>query len=366
MDSNWISANYEYLQLPIHIKCDNKYFQELKDRYDRILTAFNSTELSILSHFSNQILESITAYYKNNTIESYELIHNLLLDLSKDPCSSLCFSKLKDCAIPKTRKGDSQFFRAREGTSYIEYPANEMGYVPFEQRTKCAENRYSLAGIPCLYLGNTSYVCWLEMNRPSDDKFCVSPFYIDSDLSFFNIAIPIFRLKEAIDRNRRDEFMFLMKAYLLEIATSFCIEQSDRHFHSEYIVSQNIMKSCIRQKQNGIIFYTTRAVDNLLSLVCGINIALYIDFNDNEKKSIIFEEKTEHGDSVNYAMFKNLLSCQNCERYNLAVDQSDFIANIGNIDNQIKYSETQFHEFDNYIFTHWKRAKDKAKIMNNN
>ena len=149
-----------------------------------------------------------------------------------------------------------------------------------------------------------------------------------------------------------------MKAYLLEIATSFYVEQNDRHFHSEYIVSQNIMRSCIRQKLNGIIFYTTRAVDNVLSLVCGINIALFIDYNEDGEKSIIFEEKTKHGDAINYAMFKNLLPCQNYERYNLAVDQTDFIANIGGIDNQIKYSETQFHEFDNYIYTHWKNGKN--------
>lgn len=358
MNSHWITKNYDSLRLPIHIKKDKDYFQVLKDRYDKILTAFCDTELSTLMRFSNQILESIKAYYKNDTIESYELIHKLLLDLSKDPCAILCFSQLQDCVIPKTLKGDAQFFRAREGTSYIEYPAKEMGYVPFEHRTKCAANRYSLAGIPCLYLGNTSYVCWLEMNRPSDDKFCVSPFYIDDDLSFFNIAIPIHRLKESIDKNFRDEFIFLMKAYLLEIATSFYVEQNDRHFHSEYIVSQNIMRSCIRQKLNGIIFYTTRAVDNVLSLVCGINIALFIDYNEDGEKSIIFEEKTKHGDAINYAMFKNLLPCQNYERYNLAVDQTDFIANIGGIDNQIKYSETQFHEFDNYIYTHWKNGKN--------
>ena len=235
-----------------------------------------------------------------------------------------------------------------------------MGFVPFSQRSKCAANRYSIAGIPCLYLGNTSYVCWLEMNCPSDDRFCVSPYKIDDDLRFFNIALPYFQIWDALEESKdRNEFIYLMKIYLLEIATSFHVKQSGRLFHSEYIVSQNIMRACMKLAMNGIIFYTTRASDNAMSLVCGINIAMFIDYSDDNNISSIFESKTEHGDSVNYAMYKNLLPCQNFVRFKLAVDYSPYISNIGRMDRQIPYRETVFHEFDNYIFANWKKPSSE-------
>lgn len=359
MEVQFFYDNADHLRLPIHIENDNDYLKTVQERYEAIINAFPFTddERSILKEYTNRILNSIKAYYTNDTIGSYEIIYKLLKELSEDTNSILCFSAFKDCLIPKNSNGQAQLFRAREGTSYIEYPASEMGYVPFSQRSKCAANRYSLAGIPCLYLGNTSYVCWLEMNRPSDDKFCVSPYWIDDELSFFNIAIPIVALYEEAQTDNRDRLFFLFKIYLLEIATSVHIKQGGRQFQSEYIISQNIMRACIKLGLNGIIFYTTRASDNAMSWVCGINIALFIDYSEDNYKSSIFDNKTKHGDGVNYAMFKNLLPCQNYTKYSLAVDETSFIANIGSIKYQIKYSETQFHEFDNYIFVRWKSTE---------
>lgn len=358
MDKTWFEENIDCLRLPIHIDSDADYMATLKQRYQEILSAFSGEELITLKSFTKHILDSIDAYYKNDTIESYEYIYELIYDLSKDPYANLCFSPFKDCAIPKNNDGNVQLFRAREGAPYAEYPAKEMGYVPFSQRSKCAANRYSLAGIPCLYLGNTSYVCWLEMNCPSDDKLCVSPYSIDDELFFCNIAIPCFRLYDSLKEDSdRQKFVYLMKMYLLEIATSFHVNQNGRQFHSEYIISQNIMRACVKLKFNGIVFYTTRASDNAMSLVCGINVAVFIDYSVENSTSRIFESKTEHGDSVNYAMYKNLLPCQNYVKFELAVDHSEYISNIGKMDKQIPYRETHFHEFDNYIFANWKKQE---------
>ena len=355
MNLDWISEHYKDLLLPIHIKEDSEYIDTIKKKYEDILLAFEGDEKTILLNFTNRIIESIYAYFKNDAVSSYEIIFSLMKELSEDPDASHCFSSFKDCSIPRNKKGNTQLFRAREGISYIEYHADKMGHVPFNQRSKCAANRYSIAGIPCLYLGNTSYVCWLEMGCPSDDKFCVSPYTIDGDLKFFNIAIPghtLYSMLEEEEENRH-LFMYMIKIYLLEIATSVHVKQNDRQFHSEYIVSQNIMKSCIKLNFNGIIYYSTHSSDNLMNLVCGYNIALYIDFKEEDDSSPIFESKTHHGDSVNYAMFKNTLPSFNNMQYDLAVHNTGDIANIGSFKNQIPYFETQFCKYDNFIFARW-------------
>lgn len=355
MNITWLENNVDTLRLPIHLDNDTDYIKEITERYDKILSAFSGTEAIELTKFTEQIIASVKAYYNSDTIESYDLVFQLMKELSTDSNAELCFSTFEKTKIPKNKSKHSQLFRAREGEPYIEYSADKMGYVPFEQRSKCAANRYSLAGIPCLYLGNTSYVCWLEMNCPSDDRFCVSPYTIDDSLSFFNIALPIEQLYSLLNEDNidRERFMFLMKIYLLEIATSVHIKQRNRQFNSEYIISQNIMRACKRLKVDGIIFYTTRASDNLMSSVCGYNIALYIDYQEDTNSSSIFDSSTKHGDSVNYAMFKNLLPSANLVKYDLAIYNTGDIPNIGSMKNQISYIETQFHLFDNYVFSHW-------------
>ena len=42
----------------------------------------------------------------------------------------------------------------------------EMFHIKYELRGKVQTQRCSFPGLPCLYLGCSSYVCWLELNRP--------------------------------------------------------------------------------------------------------------------------------------------------------------------------------------------------------
>ena len=52
-------------------------------------------------------------------------------------------------------------------------------------------------------------------------------------------------------------------------------------------------------------------------------------------------------------IFKNLLPSANPVKYDLAIYNTGDIPNIGSMKNQISYIETQFHLFDNYVFSHW-------------
>lgn len=42
----------------------------------------------------------------------------------------------------------------------------EMFHVPFELRHKVASQRYSIPGLPSLYLGGSLSACWVEMRQP--------------------------------------------------------------------------------------------------------------------------------------------------------------------------------------------------------
>jgi hypothetical protein len=50
----------------------------------------------------------------------------------------------------------------------------DMFHVPFSARRKVGPQRFSIPGLPCLYLGSSTYICWEELDRPSLDSLCFS------------------------------------------------------------------------------------------------------------------------------------------------------------------------------------------------
>ena len=59
----------------------------------------------------------------------------------------------------------------------------------------------SIPGIPSLYLGNTSYACWLELGCPAEYKFNVSPVLLDGTQKILNLAVMTRRQFELDDYN---------------------------------------------------------------------------------------------------------------------------------------------------------------------
>ena len=52
----------------------------------------------------------------------------------------------------------------------------DLFHVPFQDRHKAATCRYSIAQLPCLYLGGSAYVCWEESGQPPLNSFHLSRF----------------------------------------------------------------------------------------------------------------------------------------------------------------------------------------------
>jgi hypothetical protein len=46
----------------------------------------------------------------------------------------------------------------------------DLFHIPFEKRHEVTTQRFSIPGLPCLYLGGSVYVCWEELARPEFSK----------------------------------------------------------------------------------------------------------------------------------------------------------------------------------------------------
>lgn len=56
----------------------------------------------------------------------------------------------------------------------------DLFHIPFEERYKIRTNRYSISGNPALYFGDSTYVCWKEMEVSSCNIYYYSKFKINS------------------------------------------------------------------------------------------------------------------------------------------------------------------------------------------
>lgn len=68
-------------------------------------------------------------------------------------------------------------YRVRSERSEFNIPdRGDIFHVPFEKRRLVSNQRYSVTGLPCLYLGSSLWICWEELGRPPLDSLWVSRF----------------------------------------------------------------------------------------------------------------------------------------------------------------------------------------------
>lgn len=196
-----------------------------------------------------------------------------------------CDNKLADSLLTESRAfpgvlgTEIQFFRARTSDTAQTFSPKEMLHHPFRLRGMTGNYRFSIPGVTSLYLANSSYGCWIELGRPSEHDFNVSPFVLDGSQRVFNLAVMtrhIFHLKSD------DDVHCWIKLLVLMIATSYKVNEKSRVFKSEYIVSQSVMLACKRLGFAGVAYFSKR-VESELFAVTAINLALFAEYKKGQE-----------------------------------------------------------------------------------
>ena len=171
-------------------------------------------------------------------------------------------------------------YRIRSDRSEFTIPNRaDIFHVPFEKRRMVNNQRYSIAGLPCLYLGSSLWICWEELGRPPLDSIWVSRFRIVEPVSVLDFQFPphhVWRLFEALregtpkasERSSEGELKKrfnteFLKSYLvcwpLIAACSVRPESRSGPFVPEYIVPQLLLQ-WVAQENNvdGIRYFSAR------------------------------------------------------------------------------------------------------------
>jgi len=203
----------------------------------------------ILDDYNEQksvILYAIKSFRNGDIIESFNTIYHSYFSTITRKNKNLFF---------KTVERASPMFRIRVNGSNKPYKYSEMFHIPFDNVHMVTNQRFSLSGYPCLYLGNSTYCCWEELNRPDIERCNFSIFGNNSPLNLYDLSSP-------------NEITTPMDLHRLPLVTSCSLTLTDdaAPFKEEYIIPQAILQSLIRFKNqnptdvhlHGIIWLSTK------------------------------------------------------------------------------------------------------------
>ena len=343
------------LYAPYAVEKDGDYYEDLKAKYRKLIqvskdAGADDISLKIIKKYSEKVKEAVRLYYNGNISKSHNIIRNLVKDCADN---ELAVSTLVNSnAFPGIKGTEIQLFRARVSDSVHTYKVSEMLHLPFYMRGRTGNYRFSIPGIPSLYLGNSSYACWLELGRPAEHKFNVAPVILDGSQKIFNLAV-MSRNWFSLNELEEEDVHCWLKLFILMMATSYTVREENRTFKSEYIVSQSIMLACKELGYDGVAYFSKRVRDEIFAYAA-INLALFTPYQAKKNYSAVCD-RIKIDESFNYSMYKQLGPLDRKPTYDLRLTGTGLITKIGEYrkGRQFLYSDTEFAAFDKFLFATW-------------
>ncbi len=244
--------------------------------------------LPTLEKLSGKIVAAVRKYLEGYPYLAYKEIETSLsvIDIEK------LFSSLSGSTRTGGFQNDAEFFlecilhpplyrvRADRTVATANWPSRrDIFHVPFESRHRVANQRYSIAGLPCLYLGSSIWICWEELDRPDLDSIWVSRFRLAEEVRVLDfqfsptIAWHLFGVllrrskdanavappRELSDRFDEQFVASYILCWPLIAACSIRTDSGDGPFFPQYIVPQILLQWVTKEKRvDGIRYFSTR------------------------------------------------------------------------------------------------------------
>lgn len=163
-----------------------------------------------------------------------------------------------------------RLYKARKPESYYPFTNDEMFHIPYDKRKKVGNQRFSISGLPCLYLGSSTYVCWEEMER-NDFTYCnFCGFTNNKIMDVYDLSLPL------MISNLED-----IKRICIILACSLSAKREEL-FKVEYVLPQCLLQALLLRhhfyhrdkKLFGIKYISSHALN-------GDADCFKIDFGDN-------------------------------------------------------------------------------------
>ncbi|MEB9862917.1 hypothetical protein P4K22_29230 [Bacillus cereus] len=241
----------------------------------------------------NGIINSLKEYYKGFPSKAFIEFRRVLINNVSIP------NHFND--IKTLQNFDNEFlYKMRVGTDHV-FTSKEMFHIPLELRGIVSTYRYSIPGLPCIYLGSTPLTCWEELNKPDLNTVQTSVFKSD-DISYIDLSTPpvvfidkiikkfhdyvtIKKKRFLADRlNEPNEVISYLIIWPLMAACSVRVKNTTDTFKPEYIIPQLLLQF-IRYEGffDGVYYFSTK-VDNYSAATAELYKNFAFPAQDGEKR----------------------------------------------------------------------------------
>lgn len=235
------------------------------------------------------------------------------------------------------------FFRCRTG----KFQKREDLYpLPSNKLSFCSAQRYSLAGIPCLYLATTTYCCWMELGRP--EEFSASSYMpIESKKMPPRILNLAFSQQQMHNLGKDSRVAYLLFPLVMAVSVAVKNPRADANFRPEYTISHLVMR-CLREFGIAGVAYRSSRIDDVLGFPHTINLA--IPMFDLEKIFSGFSVTDPGTFSPQKHLCKEKRDASGSSYLNkfCTKENTDFYS-IACYGHRIDYQDTSFSDIDNYL-----------------
>ncbi|WP_222165913.1 hypothetical protein [Edaphocola aurantiacus] len=232
-----------------------KLFGEILDSSDNLCDGMNDKTFHEDYFKKNNrilrdgILKAVDVYYEGNPSGAYITLKEAL---EKSHLSNFLDKKSE---LP----ANSSLFRIRPINSNYALSKEEMFHIPFELRTKVNTQRYSIPGLPSLYLSNSIYVAWEELKRPGISEIQAARIVNNNSLNLLDLTSDIFSKNDHLENNFSYSWSLLYKVMVwpLIAACSFKVKNPLDSFKPEYIIPQLLLQWVNKSFIYGIKYSST-------------------------------------------------------------------------------------------------------------
>jgi hypothetical protein len=228
-----------FTELSKEMSTDENFAKIGQDNYDKTTT------------YSAKIIATISRWFEGNISEAKRTFDETL--------------KERLLLLPRKIVQSGQcFYRVRTSNEHKILGRKDLFHIPFEYRNKISTQRFSIPGFPCLYLGNSVYICWEELNRPNFHDIQVAKFENKSEINLYNLSYEQYNIQKLTPQNPTDDDLInLLLAYPIIAACSIQVPQNRQldPFKPEYLIPQIVLQTLMEQEDTnsiGIIYSSTK------------------------------------------------------------------------------------------------------------
>jgi hypothetical protein len=246
-----------------------EFLQKTYSQYFKVLGKFEGEEKDIVN-INMKLIENFCASIVNCSIEYYKGFPNVAFNVLNTGLNLVNNLLLVRSRVNPDFKSPEQLFRIRQGNNNL-YSKEDMFHIPFEKREMVKTQRFSIPGLPCLYLGNTIYLCWEELRRPDINQIQISRFEIDLDeFTLLNLSMYpqkfnyVYELFTLVEKQRLDRFTRYIVTWPIVLSCSLKTLNDQSQFKPEHIIPQLVLQwVCSEHKMDGIMYFSSRIDPNV-------------------------------------------------------------------------------------------------------